>query len=156
SVVGGVLYPVSLWLSLPALLVWSPVMLLEPWQMPMRMPSDMDRLDPSTQRQVTGKLLGFLPVTAMRTVMLKAAGILYMGYLRGRDAGRELWLSLDDMTRHILMFGTTGAGKTEALLGYVLGQLGYGKGLIYSDGKAQNDVAAAIVSLARRFGREDD
>ncbi|WP_237742299.1 hypothetical protein, partial [Pseudomonas avellanae] len=66
----------------------------------MRMPSDMDRLDPSTQRQVTGKLLGFLPVTAMRTVMLKAAGILYMGYLRGRDAGRELWLSLDDMTRH--------------------------------------------------------
>ncbi|RMM64587.1 Conjugal transfer protein, TraG/TraD family, partial [Pseudomonas savastanoi pv. glycinea] len=52
SVVGGVLYPVSLWLSLPALLVWSPVMLLEPWQMPMRMPSDMDRLDPSTQRQV--------------------------------------------------------------------------------------------------------
>ncbi|KAA8701067.1 F-type conjugative transfer protein TrbC [Pseudomonas cannabina] len=156
SVVGGVLYPVSLWLSLPALLVWSPVMLLEPWQMPMRMPSDMDCLDPSTQRQVTGKLLGFLPVTAMHTVMLKAAGILYMGYLRGRDAGRELWLSLDDMTRHILMFGTTGAGKTEALLGYVLGQLGYGKGLIYSDGKAQNDVAAAIVSLARRFGREDD
>lgn len=156
SVIGGVLYPVSLWVSLPALLLWAPSMLLESWQMPMRMPTDMDRLDPSTQRKVPGKLMGFLPVTVMRTVMSKAAGILYMGYLRGRDAGRELWLSMDDMTRHILMFGTTGAGKTEALLGYVLGQLSYGKGLIYSDGKAQNDVAAAIISLARRYGREDD
>jgi intracellular multiplication protein IcmO len=156
SVVGGVVYPASLWLSLPIMLIWAPSMLLEPWQMPMRMPADMERVDPSTQRKVPGKLLGFLPVTVMRISMSKAAGILYMGYLRGRDAGRELWLSMDDMTRHILMFGTTGAGKTEALLGYVLGQLSYGKGLIYSDGKAQNDVAAAIVSLARRFGREDD
>ena len=156
SVVGGIVYPVSLWLSLPVLLFWAPAMLLEPWQMPMRMPSDMDRFDPSTQSQKPGKLLGFLPVTVMRTAMDKAAGILYMGYLRARDAGRELWLSMDDMTRHILMFGTTGAGKTEALLGYVVGQLSYGKGLIYSDGKAQNDVSAAITSLARRFGREDD
>ena len=156
SVVGGIVYPASLWLSLPIMIFWAPSMLLEPWQMPMRMPSDMDRFDPSTQRQVPGKLLGFLPVTVMRTTMSKAAGILYMGYLRARDAGRELWLSMDDMTRHILMFGTTGAGKTEALLGYVVGQLSYGKGLIYSDGKAQNDVSAAITSLARRYGREDD
>ena len=156
SVVGGIVYPASLWLSLPIMIFWAPSMLLEPWQMPMRMPSDMDRFDPSTQRQVPGKLLGFLPVTVMRTSMSKAAGILYMGYLRARDAGRELWLSMDDMTRHILMFGTTGAGKTEALLGYVVGQLSYGKGLIYSDGKAQNDVSAALTSLARRYGREDD
>ena len=156
SVVGGIVYPASLWLSLPIMIFWAPSMLLEPWQMPMRMPSDMDRFDPSTQRQVPGKLLGFLPVTVMRTSMSKAAGILYMGYLRARDAGRELWLSMDDMTRHILMFGTTGAGKTEALLGYVVGQLSYAKGLIYSDGKAQNDVSAALTSLARRYGREDD
>lgn len=156
AVVGGVLYPASLWVSLPTMLFWAPTMLFEPWQMPMRMPSDMDRLDPSTESKVPGKMLGFLPVTVMRVSMKKAAGILYMGYLRGRDAGRELWLSMDDMTRHILMFGTTGAGKTEALLGYVVGQLSYGKGLIYSDAKAQNDVALAISSLARRYGREDD
>lgn len=156
AVVGGVVYPVSLWLSLPVLCVWVPSMLLESWQMPMRMPTDMDCVDPSTQRQVPGKLLGFLPITVMRTVMSRAAGILYMGYLRGRDAGRELWLSMDDMTRHILMFGTTGAGKTETLLGFVANQLSFGKGLIYSDGKAQNDVSVAITSLARRFGREDD
>lgn len=156
AVVAGILYPVSLWLSVPVLVFWAPSLLLEPWQMPMRMPTDMDCIDPSTQRQVPVKWLGFLPVTVMHTVMSQAAGILYMGYVRGRDAGRELWLSMDDMTRHILMFGTTGAGKTEALLGYVVGQLSYGRGLIYSDGKAQNDVAAAITSLARRYGREDD
>ena len=156
AVVAGCLYPVSLWLSFPILLFWAPALLFEPWQMPMRMPTDMNLPDPSTQRQVPGKLWGFLPITVMRITMSRAAGILYMGYLRGKDAGRELWLSMDDMTRHILMFGTTGAGKTEALLGYVLGQLGLGKGLIYSDAKAQNDVASAITSLARYYGREDD
>lgn len=152
----GIIWPVTLWLSLPAMMFWAPSLLLESWQMPMRMPTDMNRPDPSTRRDVPGKWLGFLPVTVMRSVMGKAAGIFYLGYLRGRDAGRELWISMDDMTRHILMFGTTGAGKTETLLGYVLNQLGYGKGLIYSDQKAQNDVALAIMSLARRFGREDD
>jgi intracellular multiplication protein IcmO len=156
AVVGGLVYPVSLWLSFPVLMFWAPALLFADWQMPMRMPTDMDRLDPSTQRQVPGKLWGFLPIAVARTTMDKAAGILYMGYLRGQDAGRELWLSMDDMCRHILMFGTTGAGKTEALLGYVLGQLGYGKGLIYSDAKAQNDVPTAVASLARYYGREDD
>lgn len=155
AVVAGFLYPISLWFSLPTMLIWAPSMLLETWQMPMRMPSDMDRFDPSTQRVAPGKLLGFLPIASMRITMDKAAGILYMGYLRGRDAGRELWLTMDDLTRHIIMFGTTGAGKTEALLGYVLGQLSFGKGLIYSDAKAQNDVALAVASLTRRYGRED-
>nr|WP_109514250.1 F-type conjugative transfer protein TrbC [Pseudomonas ovata] len=156
AVLGGLIYPISLWLSLPLATIWAPSLLWNTWQMPMRMPMDMGVLDPSTQRQVPGKLWGFLPIAVMRISMDKAAGILYMGYLRGKDAGRELWLSMDDMTRHILMFGTTGAGKTEALLGYVLGQLSFGKGLIYSDAKAQNDVAAAIASLTRFYGREDD
>jgi intracellular multiplication protein IcmO len=156
TVVAGFVYPISLWLSFPVLAIWAPSLLFETWQMPMRMPMDMGVLDPSTQRQVPGKLWGFLPITVMRVHMDKAAGILYMGYLRGRDAGRELWMNMDDMTRHILMFGTTGAGKTEALLGYVLGQLGYGKGLIYTDAKAQNDVPTAIASLSRYYGREDD
>lgn len=155
AVVAGFVYPISLWVSFPTLLFWAPAFLLEPWKMPMRMPTDMDQLDPSTARKVPGKLFGFLPITTIRVRMEKAAGILYIGYLRLRDAGRELWLTMDDMCRHIIMFGTTGAGKTETLLGFVLGQLSYGKGLLYSDGKAQNDVALAIAGLARRYGRED-
>nr|WP_318287315.1 F-type conjugative transfer protein TrbC [Pseudomonas cichorii] len=156
TVLGGYLYPISLWVSFPVLAFWAPALLFESWQMPMRMPMDMDMLDPSTQRQVPRKLWGFLPITVMRVTMDKAAGILYLGYLRGKDAGRELWMSMDDMCRHILLLATTGGGKTEALLGFVLCQLGFGKGLIYTDAKAQNDVPTAIASLARYYGREDD
>ena len=155
--VAGVLWPVTLLLSVPVLFFWS--LIVAPasrWKMPMRMPTDMNRDDPSTERKVPAKVLGFLPVTTMRIHTSRAAGILYAGYLRGKDAGRELWLSMDDLTRHVLMFGTTGAGKTETLLGWVLNALCWGKGVIFSDHKAQNDVALAIMSMARRFGREDD
>lgn len=156
AVIAGVFYPGTLWLTFPVLLVWSPVMLLEEWHMPMRMPMTMDRLDPSTQRQVPQKLFGFLPITVLRTTMSEAAGIIYMGYLRLVDAGRELWLSMNDLTRHMIFIATTGGGKTESLLSFVAGQLLLGKGLIFSDGKAQNDVPVAVASLARRVGREDD
>lgn len=157
GVAAGLMYPATLLLTLPVLLFWS--LVVAPagrWKMPMRMPMDMNRDDPSTERQVPAKVLGFLSIAGVRIHTGKAAGILYAGYLRGRDAGRELWLSMDDLTRHVLMFGTTGAGKTETLLGWVFNALCWGKGLILSDHKAQNDVALAVMSMARRFGREDD
>ena len=157
AVGAGIVWPATLLLSLPVLLFWSAVVApAERWKMPMRMPTDMNRDDPSTERQVPAKVLGFLPIATVRIHTDRAAGILYAGYLRGKDAGRELWLSMDDLTRHVLMFGTTGAGKTETLLGWVFNALCWGKGLIFSDHKAQNDVALAMMSMARRFGREDD
>lgn len=157
AVGAGMVWPSTLMLSLPVLMFWSLVVVpAGRWKMPMRMPMDMNRDDPSTERKVPAKVLGFLPVSTVRIHTGRAAGILYAGYLRGRDAGRELWLSMDDLTRHVLMFGTTGAGKTETLLGWVFNALCWGKGVIFSDHKAQNDVALAIMSMARRFGREDD
>ncbi|HEB4876167.1 TPA: type IV secretory system conjugative DNA transfer family protein [Kluyvera ascorbata F0526] len=157
AVVAGIVWPATLVLSLPVLMFWS--LVVTPagrWKMPMRMPTDMNRDDPSTERKVPAKVLGCLPVATVRIHTGRAAGILYAGYLRGRDAGRELWLSMDDLTRHVLMFGTTGAGKTETLLGWVFNALCWGKGVIFSDHKAQNDVALGMMSMARRFGREDD
>ena len=157
SVTAGAICPATLLVSLPVLLFWALVVAPSGrWKMPMRMPMDMNRDDPSTERQVPAKVLGFLPIASIRIHTCRAAGVLYAGYLRGKDAGRELWLSKDDLCRHVLMFGTTGAGKTEALMGWVFNALCWGKGLIYSDFKAQNDVALALASLARRFGREDD
>lgn len=157
AVGAGFIWPATLVLSLPVLMFWSLVVVpAGRWKMPMRMPTDMNRDDPSTDRKVPAKVLGFLPVATVRIHTSRAAGILYAGYLRGRDAGRELWLSMDDLTRHVLMFGTTGAGKTETLLGWVFNALCWGKGVIFSDHKAQNDVALAMMSMARRFGREDD
>lgn len=50
-VVGGMVYPATLLFSLPVLLFWSLVTVLDDrWQMPMRMPTDMTRDDPSTAR----------------------------------------------------------------------------------------------------------
>lgn len=157
AVVAGLVWPATLILSLPSLMFWS--LVVAPagrWRMPMRMPTDMNSDDPSTERKVPARVLGFLPVATVRIHTGRAAGILYAGWLRGKDAGRELWLSMDDLTSHVLMFGTTGAGKTETLLGWVFNALCWGKGLIFSDHKAQNDVALAMMSMARRFGREDD
>ncbi|MCP6269503.1 DEAD/DEAH box helicase family protein, partial [Klebsiella pneumoniae] len=82
--------------------------------------------------------------------------VFYTGYERTLDGGREIWLRMDDLTRHLILMATTGAGKTEMLLGFVLNALCWAKGLIFSDGKAQNDVWFAVASLSRRFGREDD
>ena len=156
AVFAGIVWPATLVLSLPVLMFWALVVVpAGRWTMPMRMPMDMNRDDPSTDRQVPAKVLGILPVATIRIHTSRAAGILYAGYLRGRDAGRELWLSMDDLTRHVLMFGTTGAGKTEMLLGWVFNALCWGKGVIFSDHKAQNDVALAMMSMARCFGRED-
>lgn len=156
SLVAGIIWPVTLWVALPVMIFWLPTFLFNEFRMPLRMPTDMERVDPSTEMRIPGKMLGFLPVTVMRRTMSRAGGILYSGYERTFDAGRELWLSMDDLTRHLILMATTGAGKTEMLLGYVLNALSWGKGLIFSDGKAQNDVWFAIASLARRFGREDD
>lgn len=156
ALVCGIIWPVSLWIALPVMFFWLPTFLFTEFRLPLRMPSDMERVDPSTEMKIPGKMLGFLPVTVMRRTMSRAGGILYTGYERVFDFGRECWLTMDDLTRHLILMATTGAGKTEMLLGFVLNCLGWAKGLIFSDGKAQNDVWFAVASLARRFGREDD
>ena len=154
--VAAFFWPSALWIALPVMVFWVPMYLFEEFRMPLRMPMALDRLDPSTEMKIPSKMLGFLPVTVLRRTMGKAEGIFYTGYERAFDAGRELWLKTDDLTRHLILMATTGAGKTEMLLGYVLNALCWGRGLLFTDGKAQNDVWFAIASLARRFGREDD
>jgi type IV secretory pathway VirB4 component len=40
-----------------------------------------------------------------------------------RDTGKQVWLTNDDCRQHFLVVGTTGAGKTEALLGFAANAL---------------------------------
>lgn len=156
SIIAGFIWPVTFWLSVPIAIFWVPIFMFSEFRMPLRMPEDMGIPDPSTEMNIPAKMWGILPFTVLRRVMSKSSGILYAGYQRIIDAGRELWISMDDLTRHVILLATTGAGKTEMLLGFVLNALTWSKGFIFSDGKAQNDVWFAIASLARRFGREDD
>ena len=52
--------------------------------------------------------------------------------------------------------GTTGAGKTKALVSLCANSLAWGSGFIFVDGKADNRLYADVLALARMYGREDD
>lgn len=68
----------------------------------------------------------------------------------------ELWFSNEDMRTHCLIFGSTGSGKTEALISIAFNALVQGSGFIYVDGKGDNSLFAKVFSMARQMGREDD
>lgn len=84
----------------------------------------------------------------------KAKGIFYLG--NEIKTGKEVWLTNDDCRQHFLVIGTTGAGKTETLLGFAANSLLWGSGLLFCDGKGDVSVFAKLYALTRRFGREDD
>ncbi len=83
-----------------------------------------------------------------------AAGILYLG--RDYKTGQELWISNEDGRQHVAVPGTTGAGKTAALLSFCANTLSWGSGFIFVDGKADNRLYADVLAMARLYGREDD
>ena len=83
-----------------------------------------------------------------------AAGTIYLG--RDWLTGRELWISAEDARQHGTIPGTTGAGKTTAILSFLTNALTHGSGFVLVDGKADNKLFGEVVALARRFGREDD
>ena len=83
-----------------------------------------------------------------------ARGIYFFG--NEKEDQDELWFSNDDMRTHCLIFGSTGSGKTEALIGISYNALLQASGLIYVDGKGDNSLFAKMFSLVRSMGREDD
>lgn len=84
----------------------------------------------------------------------KAGGIAFFG--NDRINGEELWFTNDDLRTHILIFGSTGSGKTEALVSFAFNALMHGSGFIYVDGKGDNSLFAKIFSMVRGMGRDDD
>lgn len=81
-------------------------------------------------------------------------GIAFFG--NERLTREELWFSNDDMRTHVLIFGSTGSGKTEALIGIAFNSLVFGSGFIYIDGKGDNSLFSKVFSMVRTMGREDD
>lgn len=84
----------------------------------------------------------------------RARGICLFG--NERKTNEELWFNNEDMRTHCLIFGSTGSGKTEALISLAFNALVQSSGFIYVDGKGDNTLFAKIFSMARRMGREDD
>ncbi|CDZ76915.1 conjugative coupling factor TraD, SXT/TOL subfamily [Legionella massiliensis] len=83
-----------------------------------------------------------------------ARGIAFFG--NDRKTGEELWFANDDLRTHILIFGSTGSGKTEALVSLAYNALVQASGFIYVDGKGDNSLYAKVFSMVRSMGREDD
>lgn len=84
----------------------------------------------------------------------KPEGIFFLGN-RLQDAA-ELWLKAKDILTHMLLFGTTGSGKTETLVSLSYNALATGSGLFYIDPKASPKLAVQIWQMARFLGRDDD
>lgn len=99
-------------------------------------------------------MLDYNDIAPGSTKPRQAQGICLYG--NDRRTNEELWFSNDDMRTHSLIFGSTGSGKTELLIGLAYNSLIQGSGLIYVDGKGDNSLFAKIYSLARYTGREDD
>lgn len=108
---------------------------------PLKLPIQSGLLDKNERHGVTG---GPTP----------AAGIFFLG--NELKSGKEVWLTNSDCRQHFLVLGTTGSGKTEALLGFASNAVAWGSGFLFCDGKGDVSLFAKVYALARRFGREDD
>lgn len=84
----------------------------------------------------------------------EARGIYYFG--NDKKTRDELWFSNEDMRTHVLMFGSTGSGKTESMISIAYNALLQASGFIYVDGKGDNSLFAKLFSMVRSMGREDD
>lgn len=83
-----------------------------------------------------------------------ARGIAFFGNRKSNND--ELWFNNDDMRTHVLIFGSTGSGKTVALTSLSFNALVQGSGFLYVDGKGDNSLFANVFSMCRTMGREDD
>jgi len=84
----------------------------------------------------------------------ESRGICFIG--NSKKTNEELWFHNDDMRTHVLIFGSTGSGKTEMLISLAYNSLIMASGFIYVDGKGDNSLYAKIFSITRSLGREDD
>jgi len=153
----AVMASVMAFVWLPITLIMLALQLWFSWQrheMPMRYPKDLGGIDPTLDIQKPDpKGKGEI------TVQSEADGIFYIGNQRSLDEGehlKELWVTNSDARTHMLLMGTTGSGKTVTLLSLCFNALAWGSGFFFSDGKADSSLHAAVWSLCRRVGREDD
>jgi intracellular multiplication protein IcmO len=84
----------------------------------------------------------------------ESRGIYFFG--NDKETSEELWFGNDDMRTHALIFGSTGSGKTEAMVSIAYNALLQASGFIYVDGKGDNALFAKVFSMVRSMGREDD
>jgi intracellular multiplication protein IcmO len=81
-------------------------------------------------------------------------GLFYLG--NDSTDFSSIWFGKADMSVHLLVFGSTGSGKSRFLLGLLYQAMLVGTSVMYVDGKGDNTVFWLVYSFCRRVGREDD
>ena len=66
---------------------------------------------------------------------------------------KQVQLSDSDASKHVLVLGTTGSGKTVSVLNMVESAINRRRPVIYVDGKGDYGLARKVVTYARRQGR---
>jgi intracellular multiplication protein IcmO len=120
--------------------------LITDFQLPLRMPKDLGGKDPFDKDPKTG-------------APQDAGGIFYLGVERSLNPfrkNREVWLTNSDNRMHKLVLGTTGAGKTRKLLGWLFNAVAWGSGATMCDGKGDTELVANVRRMTRIAGREHD
>ncbi|KKN80596.1 hypothetical protein LCGC14_0328150 [marine sediment metagenome] len=84
----------------------------------------------------------------------KARGSFFIGRIIG--TGIEVWASFKALTQHFLILGTTGSGKTESIVSYIVNYLAVGSGVAFQDAKAAPKAMIQMATFCRIFGRDDD
>lgn len=134
-------YPALLDLTLPASLLYAGWVLTRRAAAPIRLPRSANCLDYN------------YPDPGTRRARM-AAGDIFIGW--DQETGQEIWITNEDARQHATIPGTTGAGKTTAILSLLSNALAQGSGFVLVDGKADNKLYGEVYALARAFGREDD
>lgn len=111
-------------------------------ELPLRMPA-------------TSGLTDYSQPNPGRAGFSKAKGVFMLGNIFGSPR-LELWLTIRDVLTHMLVFGTTGSGKTEFLVSMAFNALAMGAGLFYIDPKASPKLTAQIATMCRLCARDDD
>lgn len=81
-------------------------------------------------------------------------GIFFFGH--EINTSQEIHLKDDVIRTHIVLFGTTGSGKTENILSMCVNFLTQASGFILVDGKGDTLLFAKVFALCRAFNRTDD
>ena len=132
--------PAIIDLTVPTALLYATWVLTRAPVLPIRLPRSANRPDYGNLAPGTRK-----PKPANGTIFL------------GWDIdGNELWLTAEDARQHITVPGTTGAGKTTAILSLLSNAVLQGSGFVLVDGKGDRDLFSKVLALARAAGRDDD
>lgn len=70
--------------------------------------------------------------------------------------GRPIAMDWKTLKQHAYVTGTTGAGKTEALLGLMSNAFAWNGGGVFVDGKGDVSIFAKMAGMADHFDRRDD